>query len=342
MASWSRNKVDSATINNGNEYEKGDRVSRQNLNAMVNSGLYAQDFAEKLVTNIDTSEIGNVGTPSIVLVDGDGATTNKPYKKFKFSNLKGDIGATGNGITNINKTSTSGLVDTYTITFTNGSTSSFDVSNGDSVDMRVFGGYFQWKRTQDVEWNNLIATSEIATVDQTLSSTSTNAIANKPVKEEFDKVVYKTNFNNSEATTFGDYIVEKKKVLWQGSQVIKKDGTVSININGAFEANTTYRMRCFFNAEFRNTYFKTDNVGALNNITINSTRLNIYNNGILPGLFTITTAIIYIDSNNLRTIKFNTPVRNTYKATAQGSTVAVEKYSEEISMIVYEIAKIIS
>ena len=35
---WSRKKVDSATINSGNEYAKGDRVSRQNLNAMVNGG----------------------------------------------------------------------------------------------------------------------------------------------------------------------------------------------------------------------------------------------------------------------------------------------------------------
>ena len=92
---WSRKKVDSATINSGKEYAKGDRVSRQNLNAMVNGGLYAQDFAEKLVTDIDVSEIGNVGTPSVTLVAGSGATADKPYKKFKFANFKGETGATG-------------------------------------------------------------------------------------------------------------------------------------------------------------------------------------------------------------------------------------------------------
>lgn len=97
---WSRNKVDSATINNGNEYVKGSRVSRQNLNAMVNSGLYAQDFAEKLVTNIDTSEIGGTGTPSVTLIAGDGATAEKPYKKFKFSNLKGEKGDKGDSGSN--------------------------------------------------------------------------------------------------------------------------------------------------------------------------------------------------------------------------------------------------
>ena len=42
----------------------------------------------------------------------------------------GDTGATGTGISSIYKTSTSGLVDTYTITFTNGVTITYDVTNG--------------------------------------------------------------------------------------------------------------------------------------------------------------------------------------------------------------------
>ena len=95
MAEWSRKKVNSGNINNGKEYEKDDNVVREQLNAMLNTGFYAQDFAEKLVTNIDTSEVGNVGTPSVSLITGDGATADKPYKKFKFSNLKGDQGVQG-------------------------------------------------------------------------------------------------------------------------------------------------------------------------------------------------------------------------------------------------------
>lgn len=46
---------------------------------------------------------------------------------------KGETGATGEtgtGISSIYKTSTSGLVDTYTITFTNGVTITYDVTNG--------------------------------------------------------------------------------------------------------------------------------------------------------------------------------------------------------------------
>lgn len=42
----------------------------------------------------------------------------------------GRQGETGNGISSIAKTGTSGLIDTYTITFTNGTTSTFTVTNG--------------------------------------------------------------------------------------------------------------------------------------------------------------------------------------------------------------------
>lgn len=44
----------------------------------------------------------------------------------------GATGATGNGIASVAKTSTSGLVDTYTITYTNGQTTTFEVTNGSS------------------------------------------------------------------------------------------------------------------------------------------------------------------------------------------------------------------
>lgn len=40
-------------------------------------------------------------------------------------------GATGNGIASIEKTSTSGLVDTYTITYTDGNITTFDITNGE-------------------------------------------------------------------------------------------------------------------------------------------------------------------------------------------------------------------
>lgn len=95
MGLWSKKKVDPLDLNKGYEWTKDDQVAVEELNAMTNCSLYAQDFVEKLVTNIDVSEAGVVGTPSVTLVDGDGATEGKPYKKFKFANLKGEKGDTG-------------------------------------------------------------------------------------------------------------------------------------------------------------------------------------------------------------------------------------------------------
>lgn len=46
---------------------------------------------------------------------------------------KGEQGNQGNGITSIVKTSTSGSVDTYTITFTNNATQTFTVTNGSNI-----------------------------------------------------------------------------------------------------------------------------------------------------------------------------------------------------------------
>jgi len=60
------------------------------------------------------------GTTTVDVMDGeDGAT-----------GATGQTGATGNGIASILKTGSSGLVDTYTITYTNGNTTTFTVTNG--------------------------------------------------------------------------------------------------------------------------------------------------------------------------------------------------------------------
>lgn len=45
----------------------------------------------------------------------------------------GETGETGNGIASVEKTGTNGLIDTYTITFTSGATTTFNVSNGNGI-----------------------------------------------------------------------------------------------------------------------------------------------------------------------------------------------------------------
>ncbi len=73
---------------------------------------------------------------NLVLPKGDtgDAFTYDEFTEEQLADLKGetgDTGATGNGISSITKTGTSGLVDTYTITYTNGNTSIYTVTNGE-------------------------------------------------------------------------------------------------------------------------------------------------------------------------------------------------------------------
>ena len=96
--------VDDLSIPDGDELTTGDIV-------VFNNSYYAEIDA----IGTETYTIKNV-----VLFKGDKGDTG----------ATGETGATGNGIATIEKTSTSGLVDTYTITYTNGTTATFEVTNG--------------------------------------------------------------------------------------------------------------------------------------------------------------------------------------------------------------------
>ncbi len=121
----------------------------------------------------------NVGTPDVTVTKS--GTAAAPSFAFGFSNIKGakgdtgDTGATGNGIASIAKTGTAGLVDTYTITFTNGTTTTFTVTNGrdgqgagdmtkavyDSDDAVSNAGgipaYVHDDLITDAQWNTIVA-----------------------------------------------------------------------------------------------------------------------------------------------------------------------------------------
>lgn len=81
-------------------------------------------------------QIGDVQTGDSSEVTRTGTDEN-PILNFTL-----EKGETGNGIASIAKTSTSGLVDTYTITFTNGQTTTYQITNGANgnvVDVQVDG-----------------------------------------------------------------------------------------------------------------------------------------------------------------------------------------------------------
>lgn len=118
------------------------------------TGTY-NDFCNDIAKLGDiTEELGNISATATTLEAGSSATASYNEGVFSFgiprgntgaqgeTGAKGDkgdkgdtgetgaTGATGNGIASIAKTGTSGLVDTYTITFTDGTTTTFNVTNG--------------------------------------------------------------------------------------------------------------------------------------------------------------------------------------------------------------------
>ena len=100
---------------------------------MIDGDVETQDNATLWVKE----ETPAVGTLWHYLADFSGASgiqgpqgEQGPRGEQGIQGIQGPIGLTGNGISTITKTSTSGLVDTYTILYTNGDTTTYDITNG--------------------------------------------------------------------------------------------------------------------------------------------------------------------------------------------------------------------
>jgi hypothetical protein len=100
---------------NGNWY-----VFDTTLEAYKDSGVDAS-------ITVDIADITMIAEGAQPYVTNTGTSTDPVFHLFL---PRSPQGATGNGIANIAKTSTQGLVDTYTITMTDGTTYTFTVTNG--------------------------------------------------------------------------------------------------------------------------------------------------------------------------------------------------------------------
>lgn len=106
----------------------------------TNGGTTTFEITNGSAPNITvTAQADATSSPTPTVTVTQGGTLTNPTYDLAFSGLKGETGAqgptgatgaTGNGIASITKTGTVGLVDTYTITFTDGSITTFNVTNG--------------------------------------------------------------------------------------------------------------------------------------------------------------------------------------------------------------------
>lgn len=103
----------------------------------------------------------SVTTPSVTLPRGAKGDTG----------ATGATGATGNGIASITKTGTSGLIDTYTILYTNGSTQTFTVTNGAQGEAGQDG-------TDGVGVSNMTIASNTGVVTVTYTDGNSDTIGN--------------------------------------------------------------------------------------------------------------------------------------------------------------------
>ena len=113
---------------------------------LITGGVGDDDAGEVInIGNVKTNTLDAGMEAEVDIENRYSEEEKKTYTDFTFSIPKGDqgiqglqgekgeTGATGNGIISISKTGTSKLVDTYTISFTSGATTTFQVTNGKGI-----------------------------------------------------------------------------------------------------------------------------------------------------------------------------------------------------------------
>ena len=142
-------------------------------------------------------------------------------------------GKDGTTIKSVEKTASSGLTDTYTITLTDGSTSTFEVTNGKDGELTNLDDTLSTTSTNPIQ-NKAVATAinDLKTnVDATLSTTSINPIQNKAVANEINNL--KKSVDATLSTTSTNPI--------QNKAVAAAINTLNTNVNSLSKFPKFYR-----------------------------------------------------------------------------------------------------
>lgn len=102
MTQWSGNKVNASQVNDGNEYERKDKPTRQQLNAMFNNSLYASNIAENVanqLSNLDPNEkIEFKGSNPNLLINGDFRVNQRGLPSYTSAGYTVDRWLKGTGL----------------------------------------------------------------------------------------------------------------------------------------------------------------------------------------------------------------------------------------------------
>lgn len=197
------------------------------------------------VTSGSSASVVNSGTSSAAVFDfvlpkGDKGDTGDAGS----TGPTGPTGATGNGIASITKTGTVGLVDTYTIAFTDGTSTTFTVTNGQDGSSNVQWGDVTGTLANQTDLSNALAAkannSNIATIEAGTTATQTysagdNVLVGGQLYKVTDDIAVGETFTvgtNVEAKTIGDQLSELNNGLMQKVVVLYFDKATT---SGAFD-----------------------------------------------------------------------------------------------------------
>lgn len=137
----------------------------------------------------------------IGVYSGTSAEAPTTYTSYTWFQFKGEKGDTGNAILSVNRTGTSGLVDTYTIMFSNNTSTTFQVRNGSTISgiektatsglVDTYTAYMTDGTMATFTVTNAKSISSIVPVDVTRASGHTD--------------VYRINFNDGDTYEFQIY-----------------------------------------------------------------------------------------------------------------------------------------
>lgn len=174
------------------------------------------------------SDMVNYPDDFIGIYSGTSSTAPTSYGEYDWYEYKGEKGDTGTGITGVALESSSGLVDTYRVSFDDGTSTTFNVTNGSQINSITKTSSFGLTDTYTVTLTNGTQTTFQVTNGKSIVSitwtntTSPTGVPHVPGATD----TYTITYNDGDSTTFQIY----NGLDGEGAS-ITVDGIPSVNGN---------------------------------------------------------------------------------------------------------------